>query len=278
MIALRDFESCAFCPKLCRHVCPVAVGSGREAATPTAMMTASWAWLNEQGTAESALASAQLCVDCGACTRACKLQRPVGELLAAVRAELDELSASRQPLGEIHGEGTLVAVLTDERQWHEALARRLERPVAWLSTSDQLGTASLDSKVGSQAALDRLRRRVAGRTLVVADAGSLAVAEAAGIDVVHLAELVDAPAAEAVQPTCRGPQLPGRAPPEALACCGARAPLSEAHPSIAEDVSRDAARRLGGTEVCMTDAVCARHLREHGAKVRDPIDWLMAEG
>ena len=89
MIALRDFESCAFCPKLCRHVCPVAVGSGREAATPTAMMTASWAWLNEQGTAESALASAKLCVDCGACTRACKLQRPVVELLAAVRAELD---------------------------------------------------------------------------------------------------------------------------------------------------------------------------------------------
>ena len=38
MIALRDFESCAFCPKLCRHVCPVAVGTGREAATPTAMI------------------------------------------------------------------------------------------------------------------------------------------------------------------------------------------------------------------------------------------------
>ena len=31
-------ETCAYCPQLCRHVCPVAVATGLEAATPAKIM------------------------------------------------------------------------------------------------------------------------------------------------------------------------------------------------------------------------------------------------
>lgn len=76
-----DFETCAWCPRLCRHVCPVAVATGREAATPTAMMTV--ALLAERGSVSPALAeaAASLCLSCGACTDHCKNRVPVAVAL-----------------------------------------------------------------------------------------------------------------------------------------------------------------------------------------------------
>lgn len=74
-------ETCAYCPRLCRHVCPVAVATAREAATPTAIMTIQH--LLELGTVEPALATAaaSLCLGCGACTAHCKVHVPVGDIL-----------------------------------------------------------------------------------------------------------------------------------------------------------------------------------------------------
>lgn len=275
MIALRDFETCAFCPRLCRHVCPVAVGSGREAATPTSMMTGTWSWLSELGTAEQAVAYASLCVDCGACTRACKLQRPVGELLGDVLRELDPAPPGAAPLGTVEGEGRYVALETDERPWHRALGERLAEPVARLRTPDQLGAAHVEHGADCEGHLAALARLLEGRILVVADAGSLGVATEAGVEVVHLAALVDPPPDRPWQPTCRGPGPGGGSPPDLLGCCGGRAPLSQHHPAVAAEVAADAARRLGETPACIADAHCGARLRGAGARLSDPVDWLM---
>ena len=88
-----DYDLCAFCPRLCRHACPVAVGSGREAATPTHVMAGVWGWLQEHRSAPEALALASLCTRCGACTDACKLARPVDDLLTEARG-----AAAPEPL------------------------------------------------------------------------------------------------------------------------------------------------------------------------------------
>lgn len=80
-----DFTTCAYCPRLCRHVCPVAVGTGFESATPSAMMSA--ALLAAEGARPLAYAeeAAAACLGCGACTAHCKHHRPVSDLLAALR-------------------------------------------------------------------------------------------------------------------------------------------------------------------------------------------------
>ena len=89
-----EFETCAWCPRLCRHVCPVAVATGREAATPTSMMTI--ALLAARGTvgADLARASASLCLSCGACTTHCKVHVPVAERLGRPAPPTSALAAA----------------------------------------------------------------------------------------------------------------------------------------------------------------------------------------
>lgn len=80
-----QYATCAFCPNLCRHVCPVAVATAFESATPTSMMTAAWRVEAELGPREVALAATTLCLGCGACEAHCKLHVPVPSLLEAFR-------------------------------------------------------------------------------------------------------------------------------------------------------------------------------------------------
>lgn len=80
-----DFTTCAFCPRLCRHVCPVAVATAREAAVPSAMMTAAWLALEGRLDRPDALLATRYCLGCGACTDHCKHHVPVAERLAAFR-------------------------------------------------------------------------------------------------------------------------------------------------------------------------------------------------
>lgn len=72
-----ELEVCAYCPRLCRHVCPVAVATGDEAATPTAMsaglLLARAGALGEVDATELT----RLCLSCGACTDHCKHHVPV---------------------------------------------------------------------------------------------------------------------------------------------------------------------------------------------------------
>lgn len=82
------FTTCAYCPRLCRHVCPVATATGFEAATPTAMMTVGLLHLRGELGATDALAGTSLCLGCGACTAHCKVHVPVADRLAELRATL----------------------------------------------------------------------------------------------------------------------------------------------------------------------------------------------
>lgn len=267
---VSEVDHCAFCPRLCRHACPVAVGSAREAAVPAVIMADVYAWVVGTGSAADAARAAALCTSCGACTRACKLERPVSDLLARVRAAVGPPPRVDEP-GEVDGAGDLVAVETDERAWAAALAGRLGVAVARLSTRDELGRALLGHPEAFAAHARRLRAVVGLRTLIAPSRGVEAVAAEAGIACRPLRSLV------AVDPTL--PAIPhcGAADnSEQLGCCGAAPPLSITHPDIAAAVGAEAARRLGGVPHSAEDAVCAQALRRHGAAVEDPVSRLLA--
>src|SRR5690606_20430343 len=135
---LDGIETCALCPRLCRHACPVAEGTRREAAVPALLAETLLAWRRGRVSDEVAREAATLCVDCGACQRACHLHRPLPGLLREARTALLPEPAVA-PLGHVEGDGELVAVESDERRWAEALAARLGRPIARLRTDDFLG-------------------------------------------------------------------------------------------------------------------------------------------
>ena len=98
-------QTCALCPKLCRHVCPVAVGTGREAATPTQIMTTLYRWTRGEVSPELAGAAVSLCTDCGACEAACGVDQPVPEILRRARLTLTE-PAPITELARVEGGGT----------------------------------------------------------------------------------------------------------------------------------------------------------------------------
>jgi len=286
-----ELAVCALCPKLCRHVCPVAVATGHEAAAPSNMAQHPWRFLRGSGTAELALQAASLCVECGACTAQCELHEPLGVRLAAVRHALSA-PAWPQPLGAVEGEGRHVAVEADSRRWAEALARHLGEPVARLRTEDHLGAEALAGPLGAPAHVAALRALLSGRVVVVADHRSLAAVQAAGLQGVHLAELAPPPGAGPVFHPCKGPRLAGEAAPEALACCGAGTALESAHPALAATLRTEQARRLGehaaGGDTSpgqappapvptrCPDASCGRTLAQAGLLVLDPVDALLA--
>lgn len=276
MISVRDLEPCVYCPRLCRHACPVAVGSAREAATPTAMMTGPFLAILGTIPREEAAAYASLCAGCGACTDVCLTHRPVTELLSAARETLLE-APEPAPLGLVEGAGGYVAVECDGRSWARALAGRLGEPVARFVTQDHLGEPLLDFKERFAAHARDLRDRLAGRTLVVADGGCLRVARAAGLSVKHLGELVPPPGDGPVFHACQGPRLEGEGVPGALACCGNISPLLDHHPGVAREVTEALVVRLGAVEVRTADARCGAALRAAGGRVADPLSTLLGE-
>jgi ferredoxin len=269
-----DLESCVYCPRLCRHVCPVAVGSGRESATPTAMMTGVWRWLREESGPQEALESASLCTRCGACESHCKLNRPVSALLAEAMAQLESLP--QIPTIEIHGEGSWVALETDSRRWAAALSKHLNEPVARIENTDELGASLLDHPTLLASHLKALKSQLHDRQLMVTSHRALEIATRAGLQVHHLSHHIEAPAHERVFHPCSGPRLEGEAQPFILECCGARGPLQKHHGKIADEVAASAARELGSSLHSCPDSICSSHLRSQGAQITDPIDWLLS--
>ncbi len=61
-------DTCAVCPRLCRPACPVAMGSGREAAVPAVIAEVVRAWRDGRVGDDLAREAATLCVGCGGCT------------------------------------------------------------------------------------------------------------------------------------------------------------------------------------------------------------------
>ncbi len=270
-LTTSELEPCVYCPHLCRHVCPSAVGSDREAATPAAMATGVWAWLQGRADASWAAAHASLCVDCGRCTDHCKHSRPLGKLLAAARSSTAP-PPYVEPPGRVHGTGELVAVQTDARQWAGALSTVLGQPVARYAAPDHLGAPLLDHPTRFQRYARALRDRLAGRVLVVADASSARAAEAAELQFKMLEDLVSLSMGGTVIPACTGTGMLSDAAP---GCCGARRHLRDAHPEVALDMAQDLITRMGPGPLACQDAACAAWLREQGADVVDPIDSLL---
>jgi NAD-dependent dihydropyrimidine dehydrogenase PreA subunit len=201
------------------------------------------------------------CVDCGACEDHCHVHTPLPEALRAARVALG-WTAPPRPLRPIDGDGdgVWVAVVTDDRPWPAALARRLGDGVAVWSTDDHLSVASAGHP-DFPAHLVRLREQAGGRRVVVADGGAAMALGEAGVAFVWLHEHLGW---EAVT-SCRCG--------DRAACCGAAEPLRSTHPADAERMGRRWWADRAGAPVA--DARCAAHLRGLGLAVDDTIDRLL---
>ncbi|MBT3218991.1 MAG: hypothetical protein HN348_07865 [Proteobacteria bacterium] len=257
---------CALCPRLCRVVCPVATGTGREAATPSAIATVLFGWEKGEWTPAQAASVATLCTDCGACQEHCHLHTPLADHLRQVRPLLVGCPPI-DPLGPLEGDGELVAVEADERPLALALAKRLGQPVRRWRTHDRLGVAAVEHPLWARQA-HRLRDVVGQLKVVVVDGGVAHALEAAGIGYSWLQELV--PGLPIGYASCR---CSGSKPP--LSCCGAAEPLSRHHPEDAKRVAELWLQRAD--EWWVADARCREHLRRCNAEVTDPLDTLLVE-
>lgn len=260
-----SFTVCAYCPRLCRHVCPVAVATAREAATPTAMMTVPLLDARGDLGPADALAGTSLCLGCGACTAHCKVHVPVAERLTAWRAARLP-SPAAAPLEAIEGSAQTVCVLV-ESDWSQGWSARIGQPVATVRTADELGHAAWT--LGAEDVPAQVAAHFAGRTLVTASAAVQAVARAAGLPVVR----VPAPAGNLAFVTCHDGPLSS---PDQLACCGRRGGFVAREPEAARAVAEESVRLLAGREAVCGDEGCASWLREHGARIDGPTDTLCA--
>lgn len=263
------FSTCAFCPRLCRHVCPVAVGTAWESATPTAIMTTVWWAEMGMSSVELAREASSLCLGCGACEAHCKVHVPVPERLVGwlqAHREGEELPAPPS-LPTILGVGVEVVVLGSEPDWREP--GRGDQ--AWCRTGDALGFSAWEA--GDARVLERVARHFAGRRVVTASLDIARVLTAAGVPV-RVLELAPAEGHPRRFNTCfEGAE----ATPDQLACCGRRAGFPEREPEAARRVAEENVRRLGGAPTRCADASCAAWLRAHGGEVEGPAHHLRGE-
>lgn len=238
-----DLEICAWCPRLCRHVCPVAVATGWEAATPTALATA--AWRASRGTSEP---GPDLCLGCGACDVQCGVNQPASAAFRALRPPV--LAA---PLSPIVGEAGPVDVLfPDEPETSR-----------YIRTPDAFGHAAW--LAGDPDVVPRLVRHLQGCTLRVRHGDVAAILEAAGIPF----ERAPAPAGAPVFHTCWSGPRPSTGQ---LACCGRREGFDTRAPEAASLVAEENVRLMASLPHVCDDAACAAWLRRHGARIEGPED------
>ncbi|GDX81520.1 hypothetical protein LBMAG42_33310 [Deltaproteobacteria bacterium] len=254
-------DVCGFCPRLCRHVCPVVVATARESATPTAIVSA--VRLAEGGAIEASIAEAALamCNGCGACTRHCALSLDVAEFVREWRPRPATAPLPALPLAS----GRVVRV--------EIGAEPAERaaggvPVVW--SADGLGHAAW--KAGDSGVAGAVALHFAGWTVRT---GSFAVAE------------VLAAASSRVLPGAGPIEVIPDPPPEGaprfttcwegargsdgqIACCGAREGFEASQPAAAKAMAREVVVRMGDREHTCADSRCAGWLREAGGNVRGP--------
>lgn len=85
---VRQLENCTYCPKMCRHACPVATTAGREPWTPQAKMdTLNQLRLGRKAWTQEGTESLWACTACRHCTVYCEHDNEPGPVLFAGRAE-----------------------------------------------------------------------------------------------------------------------------------------------------------------------------------------------
>lgn len=78
-----ELQTCAYCPRLCRAVCPVSNAEPREALIPWGKMTSLLS-----GERHGVQAEPWGCTGCGACTELCRHDNPVADVLIEGRASV----------------------------------------------------------------------------------------------------------------------------------------------------------------------------------------------
>lgn len=261
---MSGLETCVLCPRLCRPVCPVAIGTSREAAVPTIIASAVFA--ADRGTQSSSFAreALSLCVDCGACEAHCHISHPLPALLQLAR-ERHGAIRSPESLNPISGDEGWVAVECDGRPWGKALAKHLGHGVAVWKTNDELGYEANGTshwKNHRQA----LRSQVIDRVIIVSDGGAAKALSAAGLSFRWLHELVPDIAVDVGSCEVSGPKIGD-------GCCGGAAPLVSQSPVDALRLGRKALKGL--TTPSVNDGRCGRHLNGCGTEVLDAVSRLI---
>ncbi len=95
----KEFAYCAYCPKLCRHACPVANAERRESVIPGAKMAAAHMMRNDMLPMNAEYASLfYACNGCGLCTEYCEHDIPVFRALFSARAAAVDQGAQPKSL------------------------------------------------------------------------------------------------------------------------------------------------------------------------------------
>ena len=269
---MTSIETCAYCPRLCRHTCPVTHVLVSEAATPTAMLTAALLLEHQHLEADVALQALTLCTECGACEAHCKVDQPVVSLLREAQARTGALSRTPDALGPVVGQGDVLGIQCDDRVWHEAFADRLGQPVAVLHTTDHLGAHATPMWTGDSASRRQLVEVVGDRAVVTSCGRCQRALEAAQISFQTIQDSLELDVEWSAD--CQSGL--GVAIDGLPACCGGRGPLIDHQPERAEQLARDLGARLAGSKRNFSDCACRAALRAVGVDgVNDPVDWLL---
>ena len=323
-------EMCGYCPKLCRSTCPVSEATASEALIPWGKMSMTWYVARGDLKPDRDVASlAWGCTGCHGCRERCEHQNPVAATLTAARAVFREqglappgseravsrFAARRARLAEraralrLRDETSNVALLVgcgylaargDEAKDVATAARALFGAVHVLDGCCGLPLAEGGERAGALELRRALVSSLAGRRLVVADAGCAAELRELGAET-----LVEA-AAQRVSKLGRvalaGPvrfHYPCRlarglgvieeprvvlarafgAPPaefehrgSAVSCSGAGGLLPFAMPKAARTIARERLaehERLGGGTLVTACATSLGWFRAQGAPVLD---------
>lgn len=254
-----SFTTCAYCPRLCRHVCPVSVATNREAATPTAMMGVPLLQNLPPEAADLGIAGTSLCMGCGACTAHCKWHVPVADHLRTWRRE-QGVEIPVAPLSPILGDAPRVALLTTERDWSGAWTAQHGERLSIMHSHDELGFSAW--KAGHPDVIPKVAAHFHRRSVITS---SLLVAEllrAAEVPV----QVLEAPAGARFMCCQEG----FSAGPGQLACCGRREGFPDREPEAASAVAIRNAKILGDGEYACADQGCADWLKRWGAQVKGP--------
>ena len=266
-----SIETCALCPKLCRHVCPVSVATSLESATPSAIMTELMMANGPLHLENSASESINMCTRCGQCSDFCGVDQAVVELMDDARTRLEPPPPPwTEPV--ISGHHQTVAIICGSTAWDKPLTELIGQPMATLVTNDHLGESHRMRMDTRQDVIAKIEKIMQGRTAVTSCSTCREALEEANVPTETIVM-----ASKRVPPlptwrTCRCE--PGPSVNTVIKCCGARAPLAIAKPKIANMIAEEVARRLDGQAIFVPDTRCAEHLQNAGAQAVGPIDTL----
>jgi NAD-dependent dihydropyrimidine dehydrogenase PreA subunit len=246
-------DICPFCPRLCRHVCPVAVASARESATPTAIVSVLRLAKAGQLDRDLAEAALYLCNGCGACARHCSVGMDVAAFVRECRSP-----PAVAPLPELPSGGSTLRVRVGPGTSGGAVAL----------TPDALGHAAVVA--GDRAHVARVASHFAGRRVLTDSHAVLEVLLAADklLGGRKIGVVLDVGAG--TNPRFLTCWEGATGADGQLSCCGAREGFEERNAPMAHAMAEEVVRRMGGRAHGCGDGNCSRWLREHGGSVEGP--------